>query len=296
MTRVWVLGLVIAFGAIGVFTVGTAGQSRPDAAAKTVELRKLKDNLYLLAGGGANSLALVTDLGVVLVDTKLPGWGQPTLDKIKTVTSKPVTTIINTHPHTESFGGNEFFPTSVEIVAQENTRLAMDKLEGFKGVKMNFLPKLMFKEKMTLGAGKDRVDLYYFGPAHTAGDAWVVFPAQRVAHAGDLLGDKQPPAIDYDNGGSGLTYPEVLAKAAARLTNVDTIVPTHGAVMTVKDVEEYADFTRDFRNAAVSAFNHGRSISEAAEAWKVPERFRGYTAPPERVTANMRAIFAELTR
>jgi cyclase len=294
VTRVWVLGLMVAIGAAGV--AGAQGQSRPGAAAKDVEVRKLKDNLYLLAGGGANSLALVTELGVVLVDTKLPGWGQATLDRIRTFTNKPVTTIINTHAHEESIGGNEFFPTSVEIVAQENTRLAMDKLDRFKGVKMNFLPKLMFKEKMTLGTGKDRVDLYYFGPAHTAGDAWVVFPAQRVAHAGDLVGEKQPPAIDYENGGSGLTYPDALARAVARLTNVDTIVPSHGALLTLKDVEEYADFTRDFRNAAVSAFNHGRSISEAAEAWKIPERFRGYTAPPDRVTADVRAIFAELTR
>jgi len=285
---------MVAIGAAGV--AAAPDQSRPSAAAKDVEVRKLKDNLYLLAGGGANSLALVTELGVVLVDTKLPGWGQATLDKIRTFTNKPVTTIINTHAHEESISGNEFFPTSVEIVAQENTRLAMDKLDRFKGVKMNFLPKLMFKEKMTLGTGKDRVDLYYFGPARTAGDAWVVFPAQRVAHAGDLVGEKQPPAIDYENGGSGLTYPDALTKAVARLTNVDTIVPSHGALLTVRDVEEYADFTRDFRNAAVSAFNHGRSISEAAEAWRVPERFRGYTAPPDRVTADVRAIFAELTR
>src|SRR5262245_12266924 len=106
-------------------------------------MQKLKDNLYLLTGGGANSLAFITDLGVVLVDTKLAGWGRPMLDKIRSVTPKPVTTIINTHSHGEQIGGNEFFPTSVEIIAQENTRFNMDKLEAFKGPKVNYLPKLM---------------------------------------------------------------------------------------------------------------------------------------------------------
>ena len=53
---------------------------------------------------------------------------------------------------------------------------------------MTYPPKLMFKEKMTLGGGKDRIDLYYFGAGHTNGDAWVVFPALRVVHAGDMLG------------------------------------------------------------------------------------------------------------
>src|SRR5262249_15396733 len=135
-------------------------RSAPSTGSNVVGLQKLKDNLYLLTGGG-NSLAFVTDLGVVLVDTKLTGWGQPMLDKIKSVTTKPVTTIINTHSHGGQIGGNEFFPTSVEIIAQENTRFNMDKLEGFRGVKANYLPKLMFRDKMTIGSGKDRVDLYY---------------------------------------------------------------------------------------------------------------------------------------
>ena len=130
MNRVGTLAALIV---LGTFTVTIGSQRQPPAKAD-VELQKLKDNLYLLVGGGGNSAALVTDLGVVLVDTKLAGWGQPMLDKIKTVTSKPVTTIINTHAHGDNVSGNEFFPTSVEIIAQQNTRLNMDRLDAFKGV------------------------------------------------------------------------------------------------------------------------------------------------------------------
>ena len=292
MNRVGTLAALIVLGTV---TVAIGSQRQPPAKADVVELQKLKDNLYLLVGGGGNSAALVTDLGVVLVDTKLAGWGQPMLDKIKTVTSKPVTTIINTHAHGDSISGNEFFPTSVEIIAQQNTRLNMDKLDAFKGVKVNFLPKLMFKEKMTIGSGKDRVDLYYFGAGHTGGDAWVVFPAARVMHAGDMLMSKQPPIIDFENGGSGLAYPDTLA-AAARLKNIDAVIPSHGPMMTMKDVEEYAQFNREFRDAAVSGFNHGFGVSEVADGWKLPDKYRGYAAPPDGVKANVRAIFSELTR
>jgi len=288
------VGTLAALIVLGTFTVAIGSQRQPSGRAD-VELQKLKDNLYLLVGGGGNSAALVTDLGVVLVDTKLAGWGQPMLDKLKTVTSKPVTTIINTHAHGDSFSGNEFFPTSVEIIAQENTRLNMDKLDAFKGVKVNFLPKLMFKEKMTIGSGKDRVDLYYFGAGHTGGDAWVVFPAARVMHAGDMLMSKQPPIIDFENGGSGLAYANTLADAA-RLKNIDAVIPSHGPMMTMKDVEEYAQFNKEFRDAAVSGFNHGLGISEVADAWTLPDKYRGYAAPPDRVNANVRAIFSELTR
>jgi glyoxylase-like metal-dependent hydrolase (beta-lactamase superfamily II) len=285
-------GLIV----VGALSLAAGSRAQPPTGPKVVELQKLKDNLYLLSGGGANSAAFITDLGVVLVDTKLAGWGQPLLDKLKTVTAKPVTTIINTHAHDDNTGSNEFFPTSVEIIAQENTRLNMDKLDAFKGVKVNYLPKLMFKEKMTIGSGKDRVDLFYYGAGHTGGDAWVVFPALRVMHAGDMLASKQPPAIDLDNGGSGLAFPGTLDRAAAAAKNVDTVIPGHGPLMTMKDVEEYAQFNRDFRDATVTGFNHGLSISEVAGAWKVPEKYRGYTATPERVKANVQVIFSELTR
>jgi cyclase len=291
-------GVLSALMAVGALSLAAAGSQRPSqrAGAKVVEIQKLKDNLYVLTGGGGNSAALVTDLGVVLVDTKLAGWGQPMLDKIRTVTTKPVTTIINTHAHPDNTGGNEFFPTSVEIIAQESTRLNMDKMEVFKGPKVNFLPKLMFKDKMTIGSGKDRIDLYYFGAGHTGGDSWVVFPALRVMHAGDMIETRQPPIIDAPSGGSGLAYPASLAKAATGIKNVDTIITGHGPVLGMKDLEEYAEFNQDFRDAVVSGYNHGLGLSEVAAGWKIPDRYRDYTSPPDRVKANVQAIFAELTR
>jgi cyclase len=295
MKRAGVLSALIAVGALSLAAAGSQ-RPAPRAGAKVVEIQKLKDNLYMLTGGGGNSAALVTDLGVVLVDTKLAGWGQPMLDKIRTVTTKPVTTIINTHAHADNTGGNEFFPTSVEIIAQENTRLNMDKMEVFKGPKVNFLPKLMFKDKMTIGSGKERIDLYYFGAGHTGGDSWVVFPALRVMHAGDMIETRQPPIIDAPSGGSGLAYPTSLAKAATGIKNVDTIITGHGPVLVMKDLQEYAEFNKDFRDAVVSGYNHGLGLSEVAAGWKIPDRYRDYTAPHDRVTANVQAIFAELTR
>ena len=56
------------------------------------------------------------------------------------------------------------------------------------------MPKRTFKDKMTIGKGADQIDLYYFGRGHTNGDAWVVFPALRVMHAGDIFSRQEPPA------------------------------------------------------------------------------------------------------
>src|SRR6202007_1293097 len=99
------------------------------------------------------------DPGVTLVDDKLAGWGEAVLEKVKSVTGKPVTRIINTHTHGDHTGNNGFFGASVEIVAHENTKTNMSKMDAFKGDNARFLPSKTYKDAMTLGAGKDRIDL-----------------------------------------------------------------------------------------------------------------------------------------
>jgi glyoxylase-like metal-dependent hydrolase (beta-lactamase superfamily II) len=292
--RAAVLSALVALGALS--TAVMAAQHAGHDDQKVVTLQRIKDNLYLATGGGGNTAVFITDLGVVLVDTKLPGWGQPLAAKIRTITDKPIATIINTHAHIDHVGSNEFFGTAVEIVAQENTRRTMDRMDGFNGDKASALPKLTYRDTMTLGAGRDRIDLYYFGPGHTSGDAWVVFRAARVVHAGDLFARTEPPMIDNLNGGSGLAYPETLAKAAAGIKDVVTIITGHGTLRAWKDLATYADFTREFRDAVVDGFNHGRGVREIAGSWKLPAKFAGYAAPPNAVQESVEAIVGELSR
>jgi hypothetical protein len=89
MNRGVVLGVLVGVGAA---TAGAAAyQAQQQNAPKVVEVEKLKDNLFMLKGGGGNTAVFVGTTGVVVVDTKNPGWGQPILDKIKELTDKPVT-------------------------------------------------------------------------------------------------------------------------------------------------------------------------------------------------------------
>src|SRR6202795_3630542 len=217
MKRSVLLGVVLAAG-----TLSMAAQQPPTAGPKVIDMLKLKDNLYVLTSStpgnaatfsGGNVAVFITDAGVTLVDTKLAGWGQAVLDKVKGVTAKPVTTIINTHTHGDHTGNDGFFGTTVEIVAQENTKTNMEKMDAFKGDNAKFLPKKTYKDKMSLGSGKDRIDLYYFGPGHTNGDTWVVYPALRVMQTGDIFAWKDAPLLDSANGGSGVEYAATIGKA-----------------------------------------------------------------------------------
>ena len=158
------------------------------------------------------------------------------------------------------------------------------------------LPKRTFKDRLTLGSGNDRIELYYFGRAHTGGDAFIVFPAARALHTGDAYPNKGVPIMDAGNGGSGLEFPDTVAKAAA-LSNIDTVI-TGDANSTVKiaDVKEYADFNRAFVEHVCAAKKAGQSVEEAIK-WMVPERFlkNGYNQPmPDALRSNAQVIWNEL--
>ena len=144
----------------------------------------------------------------------------------------------------------------------------MTKMPEFSGANAQFLPKRTYKDKLTVGSGKDQIDLYYFGRGHTNGDTFVVFPALRTMHVGDMFAWKALPYVDTDNGGSVVEQPDSLAKAAA-VANVDTIINGHIPVGTINDLKEYAAFTRDFVDFARASMKAGKTADQAAAEYKV---------------------------
>lgn len=288
MRRILLLGTLVIVGAVGV----TAGQNRQQP--QTAEIEKVRENLYVITGGGGNTAAFVTASGVVLVDTKVPGWGERIMEKVRSVTDKPVTTIINTHTHGDHVGSNEQFPSSVEIVAHDNTKTNMQKMESFQGGKAQFLPDRTYKDRLTLGTGAERIDLYYFGAGHTNGDSIVVFPSLRVAHTGDLFASPSTPIIDTNNGGSGVAYPQTLEQAAAGISGVESVIPGHSAVTTWDKFVEFGAFNAAFLTAVRQGIEEGKTAEEVLAGLKLPEQFKGYGMG--RAKANVTAIYNELKR
>ena len=305
MRRLFVLGVLAATGAL---SLAAAAYQQPagQAAPKVVEVEKLKDNLYVMKGGGGNSAVFITADGVTVVDTKLPGWGTPLLEKIKSVTDKPVVRIINTHTHFDHVSGNVEFPATVDVVTHENTKTYMDQANPVYGLQTGQqtnifkenggrgMSKRTFKDKMTIGRGADQIDLYYFGRAHTGGDAYVVFPALRVMHAGDTFPTRDMPIMDKNNGGSAVAYSATLAKAAA-VNGVDTIINGHNATTTTPaDLKLYSEFIADFVKFAQDAKKGGKTVDDVASSWAVPAKYANYAKPnPARVKADAQVAFDE---
>ena len=274
----------------------------PRRGTVTIQSMNVRENLYFISGGGGHTAALVTEAhGVVLVDTKLAGWGQSMLEAVQAITSQPVTVIINTHTHGDHVGGNADFPATVEIVAHENAAIRMAGMDAFAGAGAQFLPDRTFGDTLTLFEGRDQIDLYHFGAGHTDGDTVVVFPALGTAHMGDLFAFLAPPYIDVGNGGSGVAYPDTLDRILASIEGVRRVIPGHippppGSPMrgwtTWDDLREYARFNRDFLEAARASRAAGRSVDEAVAALDLWTRYPEYGR--DRAAANMQAIYDEL--
>jgi cyclase len=299
MKRCVLLGLLMAVGAL---SITIAAYQQPAGKTKVLEAQKVMDNLYVLRGDGTdggNTAVFITATGVVVVDTKKMGWGQSIIDTIKTLTDKPVTTIINTHTHYDHVNGNAEFPPTVDVITHENTKAYMERGTPVFGVAPESQEKLVkddsnrrrrtFGQTWTIGSGKDQVDLRYFGPAHTGGDAFVIFPSLRVMHVGDTFPTRAMPIMDKNNGGTGVGYASTIARAAA-VKDVDTIINGHNATTTtLADLRLFSEFVADFVKFVQDGKKAGKTVDDVVSTWKTPAKYTGYAEPATEAERTARA-------
>src|SRR5262249_52015525 len=115
MSRMTVLLALLGAGSISIGAAASQRQPKPTVP----EIQKVRANLYFTSGGdtnerptwtGGNVAVFVTAQGVVMVDSMLPGNGATLLQRVKSVTDKPVIMLINTHTHFDHSGSNNELP------------------------------------------------------------------------------------------------------------------------------------------------------------------------------------------
>ena len=136
-------------------------------------------------------------------------------------------------------------------------------------------------------------------PAHTNGDAFVVFRNLRVMHAGDVFATKGQPLIDGGNGGSGVAYPETIRKAVAGIKSVDIVITGHSnTTMKWQDFVDYGEFNRLFLEHAQASLKAGKTAEQAMADFKLPDKFKDYNIAGGRggPGGNFNVIYQELQK
>jgi glyoxylase-like metal-dependent hydrolase (beta-lactamase superfamily II) len=273
MRRLAILGSIVA---AGLMAAGLSAQQGPPPGARPAaglpgitDIEKVTDNVYKIFGGGGNTTVFVRSDGVVLVDTKLPNNGQAILEQVRKVTDKPVTMIINTHSHPDHLGSNQQIDTTlggnVEVVVQANTATRMAAMPANSKVSHSF------DDTLTLGSGADRIGLYWFGPAHTDGDAFVVFPAEKVLLMGDVMAWDMGPLIDPMSGGSMVATPVTVGRLTQAVTGVDKVIEGHGHVNTWAGLLRYLAYSQKVVEVARRANTEGLDHEQAYERYFAPD-------------------------
>ena len=239
--------VVLAAATVGVLLlVGlSARQAKP---AAPMQIEKVKDGLYLIrgpfnrcapngCGGGyaddgllheAGDVAVrVTPEGLIVVDDKYQENVADILEKVKSISQAPIKYLLNTHHHTDHAGGDAIFVNTTEIIAHRNVR------ENFLRNKQPGAPRVTFTDQASVFLGGVEVRAYYFGRAHTNGDAVIYFPDLKVIHSGDLITEGMP-VMDYNNGASAVEWVRVLDRVLE--LDFDTVIPGHGKLLTKENI------------------------------------------------------------
>src|SRR5271170_836949 len=222
-------------------------------------LNKVKDDLYEIEGDGGNVAVYITDEGVILIDDKFDQDHEGIVDGVKSVTSKPIKYIINTHYHSDHSGGNTKFLPTAEIISTANARTNILEHKQSNAAPGMSPARITFTTETAVYLGGKEVRAYYFGRGHTNGDAVIYFPALRTLHTGDLMAGTSP-LIDYNGGGSVVEWTKTL-DAALKL-DFDTVIPGHGDVTNKAGLLTYRNNVEKLRNRVSGLVREGKSQEE----------------------------------
>jgi glyoxylase-like metal-dependent hydrolase (beta-lactamase superfamily II) len=215
--------------------------------AKGYRVQDLGSGLYMITDNAIQSMFLVYDRGVVVIDA--PQNLAVYIPKaIAELTNNPITHLIYSHSHADHIGGAKALGGHPIIIAHEETlRLLKRDADPNRP-----LPTVTFSGKYTLRVGKQVLELSYHGNAHEPGNIFIYAPAQRVLMVVDVVFPGWMPwrrfALAQDIPGFFAQVEEI------RKMDWDTFVGGHVTrTGTHADVDMQAEFINDVKQAAATA-------------------------------------------
>ena len=248
-----------------------------------VGVLKVQGNVYMLVGAGGNIAAQVGDDGVLLVDTGATALAPQVMAAIRTLSTKPVGWVINTHLDADHTGGNEAVPRlsaggsgpRPRIVAHENV---LNRMSAAPTGNQPPVPDALwpndeyFQPAKDLSFNGEAVVVIHPPAAHTDGDSMVHFRRSDVLSTGDVFTPGRYPVIDLERGGSVQGIIDALNQilritVPLRYQEAGTyVIPGHGRLCDEADVVEYRDMATIIRDRVRDLIRKGMTLEQVIAA------------------------------
>lgn len=263
---------ILAAGLIAISAMQAHAQR--DFSKVEIKPEQLADNLYLLTGAGGNMALFTGEDGAFMVDDQFAPLSEKILAVVSELTDEPLRFVVNTHWHGDHTGGNENMgKAGALVVAHENVRKRMSTEQFTKlwdrttpPSPAAALPVITFTDATTFHWNGDEVRVQYVGPAHTDGDAIILFKKANVIHMGDTFFNGSYPYVDLSAGGSVDGVIEN-ARRVLELTDEKTkIIPGHGPLTDKKGLQQYHDLLVRLRGKIKSLVDAGNTREQVIAA------------------------------
>lgn len=195
-----------------------------------LEIAHLEGNFYVFTTYNtyqginypANGLYLVTNEGVVMIDTP---WDttqfQPLLDSIKLKHDKDVNMAVATHWHSDKTAGLEYYR---EKGIKTYTTAHTDSLSKENGMKR---AEFLIAKDTTFHVGQYSFETFYPGEGHTADNIVVSFNKERILYGGCLIKGAEAEDLGNVEDGNEQEYESSLKKVQQKYPHPRYIIPTH---------------------------------------------------------------------
>ena len=236
-------------------------------------LEKITDNIYQVKGGsGANGGVIIGEKEVMVIDAKMSEESaRRTLAEVGKMTPVPVRVLAFTHSDGDHVNGITGFPADIKIWAHEETKRYME--EAFKDEKQRaYLPliKTFVAGGPEYDLGGRKVQLLYFGPAHTSGDAVIFCPKEKVAFLGDLFFSGRDPLVHRHKNGSSFGLVKVLNSVLQ--LDAEVFLSGHADKATRADVQALIKSIEDKQAQIAAMVREGKTLDEVKKFYNVEDR------------------------
>jgi glyoxylase-like metal-dependent hydrolase (beta-lactamase superfamily II) len=292
-----------------------------DASDPTVRALPVRDNVYMIAGAGANITVQTGASGVLVVDTGSGAATDKVLSLLRQLSTEPIRYILNTSYRPDHTGGNEGLRAAaggggraggrggrggVPIAAHENVLARMSAPTGKTAPTPSdaWPSETFYTLDHDLYFNGEGIQMLHQPNAVTDGDTIVYFRRSDVISAGDVYSLTTYPVIDLEAGGSidgvidALNRILKIAIPEAYQEGGTLVISGHGRISDEADVVEYRDMLTIVRDRIADGIRKGRTLPQiqAAGLTRDFDPRYGSSSGPWTTAMFIEAAYQSLTR